>query len=84
MQSLAEAKKTTIFKTVQPPFRKYLLKNKNIELCTNGYNRCLTFVATLQRLTPLVTNARICVALYHSNTQKRNAYLIVGKGACNA
>jgi hypothetical protein len=32
----------------------------------------------------LVTNARICVALYPSNTQKRNTLLSVGIVACNA
>jgi hypothetical protein len=43
---------------------------------SNEYNRCLTYVAGLQRLSPLLTNTYICVALHPCNAQNRNANYI--------
>jgi hypothetical protein len=53
-------------------------------ISTNAYNCCFESVVIFATPIPLVTNGRICIALYLCNTQKRNAFLSVGIVASNA
>jgi hypothetical protein len=58
--------------------------SKHIGCFHQRIQQLLGFCSYLATLIPLVTNAGICVALYPSNAQKRNAFLSVGKLASNA